>query len=271
MVRIHIVSQDVLIIGENNIAAAPYIQILFVTRADCMLKVSGHLYALDQGSVIVLPGGVGGRLLYGRRCQFQSLQLHELTEDPFEMRGQVQRLLRGLTHLRPDTLRFSWMLMDMMRLQELQAIGEGQGKAAYARLYDLLVSMVSLGKTAVNEAAASFAPSTLIGDVKAYLNLFFTEPIALDNLAERFYVSGEHLCRAFKAQMGRTIIQYVNDLRVARAQALLRAGKTCAQARDESGFATSQHFIAQFKARNGLTPSQYRQGYTRNNGFLMTE
>lgn len=131
-----------------------------------------------------------------------------------------------------------------------------------------MVNLVSLGKTAVEAGPAAAAPSSLVMDVKAYLHFSFQEPLALDGLAARFYVSKAHLCRAFKAQMGRTLTQYVNDLKVARAAALLQAGRGVAQARDEAGFSSSQHFISQFKARKGQTPGQYRRAFLLRQGAV---
>lgn len=261
MQQIDIQREDVRIGPGSQVAPVADTRVLFVLSADCMFQLAGHLYALGPGSVIVLPGQAGGRLLYGKHCRYLSLQLGALVEDPLELQRQLRRLLSGLTHLRPDSVRFSRLVGDLMRLDELVAMGEGRGKAAYARLYDLVVNLVSLSKSEVGEVAAQHGPSTLIQDVRAYLNLFFAEPLSLKTLAIHFYVSPEHLSRAFKQQVGCTLTHYVNDLRVARSAALLKAGMSCAQARDQSGFTTSQHFITQFKARNGVTPSQYRRGF----------
>ncbi len=264
MQRMSISEHKVTLRPGSSIGATPEPRVLMMISADCMLLLAGHLYALGTGSVIAMPPGTKGNLLYGRHCHYMSLHLHQLMRDPLDLEDQIRRLYAGLTHLRPSSIRFAGLKADLARIQELIAAGEGQGKAAYARLYDLVVRLVTLGKSTVVEAlTANRASAKLVSDVRAYLNLVYLEPVSVSALAARFYVSASHLCRAFKKEMGCSIVTYVNDLRIARAASVLQAGKRCAQARDESGYGSSQHFIKQFRIRYGTTPGQYRKRFTR--------
>lgn len=250
----------------ENAAISPsnMVRILFLTDADCMLQLSGHLYALNRRSIAVIPAKEEAHFLYGKKAQYYVLQFAAADMDPLDMRAQVIRLCSNLPHLRLDPATFENTLIDLRRLTDLVCLGQGDGKAAYARLYDLLVLLVAHGLTAVRQAAqANGTASGLALDVKAYLDLNFTEPITLQNLCQRFYVSPSHLCRVFKKQVGRTLVTYLNDQRIARAVALLQEGKSCAQARDEAGYIGNQHFITQFRRRVGLTPGQYRIQYQR--------
>ena len=154
------------------------------------------------------------------------------------------------------------MRAALMRLDELIATGQGTGKAAYARVYDLIVDLVTQSKNAVGIATLETKSTTrLARDIKAYLDLSFTEDITLDGLAARFFVSPSHLCRVFKAEIGRRPFAYINDLRIDRAASLLRSGLAMSQVRDICGYHSDQHFIKEFRARTDTTPGRYRRSF----------
>jgi len=92
-----------------------------------------------------------------------------------------------------------------------------------------------------------------------YLNEHATQPITLEGLAERFYVSKFALLRAFKEHTGMTIHQYILARRVLKAQELIRQGMKPNQISDLCGFADYTSFYRAFRSRTGISPSQYAQ------------
>ena len=135
--------------------------------------------------------------------------------------------------------------------------------SSYARVYDLIVDLVTQSKNAVGIAVLEAKPTTrLARDIKAYLDLSFTEDITLDSLAARFFVSPSHLCRVFKSEIGRRPFAYINDLRIDRAASLLRSGLAISQVRDICGYHSDQHFIKEFRARTDTTPGRYRLSFS---------
>jgi AraC-like DNA-binding protein len=65
------------------------------------------------------------------------------------------------------------------------------------------------------------------------------------------------LARAFRAAFGSSPHRYLVARRVARAQRLLAAGASLAEAAAGGGFADQSHFTRHFKAHLGLTPGRY--------------
>ncbi|MBA4100494.1 MAG: AraC family transcriptional regulator [Rhodospirillum sp.] len=65
------------------------------------------------------------------------------------------------------------------------------------------------------------------------------------------------LARAFRAAFGSSPHRYLVAKRVARAQRLLTAGASLAEAAAGAGFADQSHFTRHFKAHLGLTPGRY--------------
>ncbi len=65
------------------------------------------------------------------------------------------------------------------------------------------------------------------------------------------------LARAFRAAFGSSPHRYLVARRLARAQRLLAAGASLADAAAGAGFADQSHFTRHFKAHLGLTPGRY--------------
>jgi len=76
---------------------------------------------------------------------------------------------------------------------------------------------------------------------------------ALVNLsASRF----RHL---FKQETGKTTSQYLRELRLQRAELLLRTTfLSIKEVTNEAGLTSTSHFVQYFKKRYGLTPTAYR-------------
>ena len=250
------------ITSRHALEVSEYFRLLLIGRSDSMLSLSGRLYSLVSGSVAILPPRAEGSFLYGSHCSYTQIAFSPAANDPLDLSAQLHRLSRGLTHIRLRSSKADAMRAALMRLDELISIGQGTGKAAYARVYDLIVDLVTESKNAVGIAALEAKPATrLARDIKAYLDLSFTEDITLDGLAARFFVSSSHLCRVFKAEIGRRPFAYINDLRIDRAAALLRSGLAMSKVRDICGYHSDQHFIKEFRARMDTTPGRFRLSY----------
>jgi AraC family transcriptional regulator len=84
--------------------------------------------------------------------------------------------------------------------------------------------------------------------------------ISLAALAQEANYSSTHLLRAFRTSTGMTPHQYVLELRVARAESLLRKKESrLIDVASECGFSSQAHFTHIFKARRGMTPGQYQR------------
>lgn len=81
-----------------------------------------------------------------------------------------------------------------------------------------------------------------------------------------------HLERLFKRQMGVTISEYSLELRLLRAQTLLRTTyPSIKEIRNEAGIPDPSHFVRYFKAAFGKTPTAYRQSLDARLGQQITE
>lgn len=100
--------------------------------------------------------------------------------------------------------------------------------------------------------------SIFIKRAKAYLHENFDADLSIEDLCNDLKVSRSYLMAAFKESEGKTINQYLTQLRVKRAIVLLKT-KSVTQTAFEVGYNNSNYFSTVFKKITGKTPSQYQK------------
>ena len=84
------------------------------------------------------------------------------------------------------------------------------------------------------------------------------EPLTLEELGRKIGCSHFYLSRIFSAQTGKTITQYLRQLRMERAAELLRTGEfNVTEVALEVGYASLSHFSAAFHETFGCCPGLY--------------
>lgn len=92
-----------------------------------------------------------------------------------------------------------------------------------------------------------------------YLNLHMTEQISLDMLSSLFYISRSTLTKQFKKVTGKTIIEYLNTIRIEKAKLLLiTTDKTVEEVAYELGYNSPKYFFRLFKTITGMTPARFK-------------
>jgi len=85
------------------------------------------------------------------------------------------------------------------------------------------------------------------------------EPVSLDALAKTARLSPRQLNRLFQSRLGRSTMRYYRELRLEKAQSLLRNSPlSLTEIALATGFASSAHFSRVFSGQFGHPPSAYR-------------
>lgn len=120
-------------------------------------------------------------------------------------------------------------------------------------------------------ASPGFAPQLSSGDqnrverVLAFIHARLTEPLDRSAVAAEAHLSRGAFSRFFKLRTGKTLPQYVNELRVGRACSLLADEQLkVTDLALECGFQNLANFNRRFREITGLTPREYRRQLQRN-------
>ncbi|TYR36298.1 AraC family transcriptional regulator [Sphingobacterium phlebotomi] len=93
-----------------------------------------------------------------------------------------------------------------------------------------------------------------------YIRLQYKSKIQLDDIAHVAGMTPNSFCRYFKQRTGKTLIEFVNELRIGHACKLLAEGNApIKEICFECGFHNFVSFHKMFKSITGSTPSAYRE------------
>jgi AraC-like DNA-binding protein len=152
----------------------------------------------------------------------------------------------------------------------IESIPPSEPVARLSRLMEVLV-LLSADKAAVPIAGPAAARRTVdspdrarITRVLDHLHANYRERISIGDLADvaALSVSGFH--RLFRRHTQLTVTDYVAQLRVGQACALLvNSERPIANIADEVGYANLANFNRQFRALKGRTPREFRRSFAR--------
>lgn len=99
-----------------------------------------------------------------------------------------------------------------------------------------------------------------VEQLKRLIRERLAEDLSLDELARHVQLSPNYVSTLFSSVTGESFIEYLNRMRLEKAARLLAEDPklSVAAIAKQTGYRNSQYFCNRFKARYGVTPSQYR-------------
>lgn len=103
-----------------------------------------------------------------------------------------------------------------------------------------------------------------VDQIRSYIHAHYKEKLTLEILAEMCHGSPYHLHRIFKRNAGMTPVQYIQDLRIKKAQNLLiHSARSVQDIAGAVGIWNTPYFITLFKKKTGYSPADYRHQVKR--------
>ena len=101
--------------------------------------------------------------------------------------------------------------------------------------------------------------SRIVGSIREIIHQDYAEPLKVDDIARRVFLSTRYCNTLFKKETGLTVFDYLVDYRIRMAMKLLRNpdSKVTAVA-SEVGYDNPSYFCLLFKRHTGLTPAEYK-------------
>lgn len=98
-----------------------------------------------------------------------------------------------------------------------------------------------------------------------YINAHLTENLTLEKISKEMSFSPIHFHNTFKAAVGKTLRDYIEEQRIKKAtQLLLTTNYSLTQIAYECGFSSQSYFSFVFKRRMKTTPREYvKEAYSR--------
>ena len=132
------------------------------------------------------------------------------------------------------------------------------------RMLNIICTFLRSEPTIPNDSLTSEPKSTdvRIASAKQYIddnkNLFLT----CDDVAQYCHFNTKYLNRIFKLQTGKTLLEYIHEVKISEAERLLtETVLTLDEIAIALGFSNEYYFNTFFKRMTGKTPLQYRKAW----------
>lgn len=217
----------------------------------------GAWYEAGQGTIVIVPpgevhdGGLAKDSVWGERmCYLPSPTMTRIVEaytgsrkeprfsSPVIHDKQLARRLLRLHHKYTSRIRS----FDPLEASECQISCFGPLVERY-------------GETPTTEARD--AGPAAIRRALEFLHENLALKVTLEELAAEVGLSPYHLIRAFRKHAGLPPHAYLKQLRIIRAQGLLRSDTSIADVALATGFSDQAHLTREFRRSLGLTPGRY--------------
>ncbi len=97
---------------------------------------------------------------------------------------------------------------------------------------------------------------------KAIVNVLsnnLDKPLQISDIAKMTGMSESNLKKCFRRYSGMGVIKYFNNMKIMKAQTLVRQGFSMQEVSDMLGYASQNYFSTAFKKEVGLSPLEYRK------------
>ena len=132
-------------------------------------------------------------------------------------------------------------------------------------LYMLSVSDYRILSSSSFSHAERNPESRRVKKVKQYINDHYTETLKLEDMARLVGMTPTSFSRFFKLRTGKTLSDYVLDIRLGfAARMLVDSTKNISEICFECGFNNLSNFNRIFKGRRGVTPKEFRSMFKKN-------
>lgn len=244
-----------------------FFEIYFLIDGDVTYLIDSKIVHVMPGDLLLISPGELHQVCI--RPEMAAYERYVLWVDPAviqRLSSQVSDLSLGLDPSRPgygNQLRLS--PEDRARVQDLlEQLDRETNTPDYGTdlLRDALVTqlLVTVNRLAARQGSwmdEDSRTNRAVAQVISYVNLHYSEPLSLDMLAERVFVSKYHLSHEFNRQMGTSVYHYIQKKRLLIARQLLAQGGKPNEVYTNCGFSDYTGFYRAFKSEYGISPREY--------------
>lgn len=247
-------------------------EIVYVHEATCTVHVNGIPLLCQEGELLFIPGGSLHGILPTNQSKYTAIVLgdtlfKELSVDLHvsgslsiyfsdQLLGPIKitRHCEAYPQLQSDILQvIHYYLHQTVDFELYIKI------ALLAFLLRLKPSLPTIEDPQVHHITTQRTIAILKKSI-AYITTHYQEKLTIEKLSTQCNMSAQHFCRLFKNYTGKTVIEYLLDLRIAQANLLLTSSDIpITRIPEMTGFCNPNYFSRMYKLKMGCTPSLYRK------------
>lgn len=226
-------------------------------EGSCQAEVDGEKHLLEPGSLLLLAPGSHYEL------KIETNKAGEKPASDFYIYCEGEWVDNWWAKQKRKTI--SKLLMDTSMLGIWKQINlEKRRRTENKEIIDYLLRTLCLNIDRSLYENSNYLPprkqSFLVSRMKSYIEEHATENISLQDVADHVDLSISRTVSLFKAAFGKTVMQYMMDVRLSIAmERMLYSKMSLEQIAETCGFGTYSYFFRSFRSRYGTSPRMYRE------------
>ncbi len=197
-------------------------------------------------------------IIIGFECKTEALD--DLTRSPLTLTEDLQKMLAEIIKEARAVYLPPYNVPNLKNMKKRKEFAFGADQLIKNYLQIFLIKCLRLfeeTKSSVTTKKEDVEKSQIY-EVKRYLDENYRQKITLEELCFLFNTNKTSLSVHFKQAFDKTIIEYLNALRIKNTKALLREGKyTLTQIADLMHMSSVHYLTALFKKHTGMSPTEY--------------
>lgn len=247
-----------------------FYEVYYLLSGEVEYWVDGRIIRMRSGDLLLInPLELHRPILEGKNKIYERIvlwinkeYLEGLFSDQIKLSRCFDTSLPTHTHLiRPAVSERSALTARMGELvREYYSPEMGSDLCAYGMFLQLMVQMNRMAQQGQTRQEETQQLSELVQKALVFIGENLNQPITLEGLSSRFFVSKYYLSHAFTKEVGVSVYRYIMLRRLLMARQLLSAGEAAGQVCRNCGFSDYTSFYRAFKSEYGISPRQFIAG-----------
>lgn len=250
-----------------------YIELLYVNEGSMDVLLNGVHYTTKKGDLIVINSNDAHKIVsasdylcyYG--VKFEPWVLLPSNCEPEEIDYILPFTVS--TEKNPHIIAGSTLCNDMGEI--IERIYNEWRKAEYGYMFAMrsellrVFTLICRFWNKNSDRRLPSASSQLTARIKYAVDIIANDFVDVDEreVAKQCNISYTYFSRSFKLVMGMSFKDYVNLMRINKAQEMLvNDNKSVVEIAADLGFSSSSHFINTFQKYKSMTPNQFKKAFT---------
>ena len=244
-----------------------FCELIYIDKGALRIESEGFQGLLTDGHMLIhranevhslsCHGGLApGVIIIGFSCNCPALDV--FSSEPTKLSPKEKRLLSEILKDGMSVYAPPYDMPNTADMKKREFYPFGADQLLKNHIEELLISLVRSKKEEGSFLDVSDSGNTVVSHITQYINEHFTEKIALDSLCFLFATNKTTVCREFKREHGKTVLEYINALKIKEAKRLLRLRRYSAtEVAELVGYSSLHYFSRAFKAETGISPKKY--------------
>ena len=247
--------------------AHDFCELIYIDKGALRIESEGFSGELSDGHMLIHRAGemhslsctdglAPGVIIIGFSCD--CLELSSFSQVPTALSAKEKRLLSEILKDGMSVYMPPYDMPNTADMKKRESYPFGADQLLKNHLEELLIALIRRKKEEGSFLDVSDSGNTAVAHITQYINEHFTERITLDSLCFLFATNKTTVCREFKREHGKSVLEYVSALKIKEAKRLLRLQKYSAtEVAERVGYNSLHYFSRAFKAETGLSPKKY--------------